>query len=870
MFRLRMIAKSMKSIIHRGWIPLVIPSSQLLLFCEFYYDENIFSESEQAEFVLVPGEHCADNVMSPFEIPDKNPQSICAFLKLHPVQPYTCQFSQLFTRSLNGNKTIHRSWLSYDSTGEKFFCYVCMAFGKDSANVFQKGVALNPKHCTTRVKEHEGISSHISAAESFIRFDRSRSISDLVNYQLHSARLVEVKNNQEVVKRIIEWILCVGRQGIPYRGAFESTKFYNDPSVNHGNLLEILMTASKQDALLKGHLEKCGKFEFNDPDKTGPRGRGAKITFLSKTTFNKLIDEIGGAIKKRIVDEVKASGLYSLMADGTQDISGHEQCSVVVRYVNSATFKVEERSIGLIRLTDTSGEGYLEAIVPYLRKLGVDPLLMISCSFDGAMNMQSDDVGLQGRLKKINENLVYTWCYAHKLNLSVSTSVTSVISAKNLFGLLQSTHNFCSESYKRTIQWEAAAKELKGHKKLIRFQNFGKTRWYSHDRSLRKIFNSFNDIDIDVYIALLKFLYNVKTGKNFDSKTSFEASALLHGWTKMETLLTAFTFLKIFDILGPTSKYLQTKGLNMMAAVKMVQSATEDIKNLRSSFQELTEKAVWCARKVNNELKNKIDVYVEEVIPVGRIRRIKRRDGELASDEPFMDELEKYRVNQFLVLCDTTYQSLCERFSGENNDLIEEMSFFHPDSFPNLAKLKNLEFKFLSRVLKIDSAELVKELKHFANNFRSFSTVIDFGEMNFIDDEDESDVEEDNRSDDSSDEEDLKKTSKKCKTSHPCNKCLACCFAILCKLNLHISTYTNLHRAYEYFMTLPCTEVACERAFSKLKLIKSRLRSALTQEHVDSLLLMYVERELTHELDIDEIVKSFARTSNELKRLLIE
>lgn len=120
------------------------------------------------------------------------------------------------------------------------------------------------------------------------------------------------------------------------------------------------------------------------------------------------------------------------------------------------------------------------------------------------------------------------------------------------------------------------------------------------------------------------------------------------------------------------------------------------------------------------------------------------------------------------------------------------------------------------------------------------------------------------------DEEDEEEKTHKCKSKSPCNKCLACCFMLLCKLNLHISTYTNLHRAYEYFMTLPCTEVACERAFSKLKIIKSRLRSALNQQLLEPLLLMFVERELTFDLDLDEIVKSFARSSNELKRLLIE
>ena len=62
------------------------------------------------------------------------------------------------------------------------------------------------------------------------------------------------------------------------------------------------MTASKRNELLKAPLEKCGKFLVNVPEKKGPKFRGAIVTFLSKIKFNKLIDEIEGAFKKKIVD----------------------------------------------------------------------------------------------------------------------------------------------------------------------------------------------------------------------------------------------------------------------------------------------------------------------------------------------------------------------------------------------------------------------------------------------------------------------------------------------------------------------------------------------------------------------------------------
>lgn len=122
----------------------------------------------------------------------------------------------------------------------------------------------------------------------------------------------------------------------------------------------------------------------------------------------------------------------------------------------------------------------------------------------------------------------------------------------------------------------------------------------------------------------------------------------------------------------------------------------------------------------------------------------------------------------------------------------------------------------------------------------------------------------------SSDDDDDDDATTKCVTSKKsCNNCIKCCFQMISKFNLHSSAYSNLYRVYEYFMTLPCTQVACERCFSKLKIIKSRLRSAIKQFLLEPLMFMNVERELTFELDVNDIINAIGMSSKELTRLLI-
>ena len=60
------------------------------------------------------------------------------------------------------------------------------------------------------------------------------------------------------------------------------------------------------------------------------------------------------------------------------------------------------------------------------------------------------------------------------------------------------------------------------------------------------------------------------------------------------------------------------------------------------------------------------------------------------------------------------------------------------------------------------------------------------------------------------------------------------------------------------FCTLPVTVAEAERSFSKLKLIKTYLRSTIAQERLDSLAIISIENEAARALDLAELVDQFA------------
>ena len=70
------------------------------------------------------------------------------------------------------------------------------------------------------------------------------------------------------------------------------------------------------------------------------------------------------------------------------------------------------------------------------------------------------------------------------------------------------------------------------------------------------------------------------------------------------------------------------------------------------------------------------------------------------------------------------------------------------------------------------------------------------------------------------------------------------------------------------FCTLPVTVSSAKRSFSKLKLVKSYLRSSIAQDRLNSLVLISIENEAARQLDLDELVNKFANNKARKKRVL--
>uniref|UniRef100_A0A6P7H0E8 Uncharacterized protein LOC114349311 n=1 Tax=Diabrotica virgifera virgifera TaxID=50390 RepID=A0A6P7H0E8_DIAVI len=111
-----------------------------------------------------------------------------------------------------------------------------------------------------------------------------------------------------------------------------------------------------------------------------------------------------------------------VMGDSTQDVAVMDQLAICVRYVVQG--KVYERLLEMTVIDDSSGQALYERITSELAKYGIQASNIVACSFDGASNMKGCYNGLQAHFKKANENMIYTHCMAHVLNLVVADSAS--------------------------------------------------------------------------------------------------------------------------------------------------------------------------------------------------------------------------------------------------------------------------------------------------------------------------------------------------------------------------------------------------------------------------------------------------------------
>lgn len=187
-----------------------------------------------------------------------------------------------------------------------------------------------------------------------------------------------------------------------------------------------------------------------------------------------------------------------------------------------------------------------------------------------------------------------------------------------------------------------------------------------------------------------------------------------------------------------------------------------------------------------------------------------------------------------------------------DGDLIKSLNNFPADVLTKICELAGVERK-----------SICYELKQFPCQFESFHPKLSECTTKIVD---QHNVQQDLLFENMDSDNDVDKENVLPIDCNKCNRCIACAYITIRELTFNSNTFNNLFVLYKYVLLLPSTQVTCERVFSKLKLVKSKLRSTISQEHLTPLMLMNVEKDI--EIDKEHIINCIAGSSDALKRLL--
>lgn len=487
-------------------------------------------------------------------------------------------------------------------------------------------------------------------------------------------------------------------------------------------------------------------------------------------------------------------------------------------------------------------------------------------STDGAANMQGSYQGFSAFLSQQSPSQIHVWCYAHVLNLVLSDATGSVIESASLFSLLNDIAVFLRESYKRMQVWEEVSKDSR-HRRLI---PIGETRWWAKDQALTKVFGTYGNPQDALYVDLLLTLESVLRDSTMKPTVRAKAKGFLDTLLKYELLLTAQTFLGVFHHTSPLSKYLQTQGIDILSAHRLVEGTQDSIKECLRDFEGVKCAADTFVQWANERLHEaECDLEVQAELSQKRARKKRRMPGELQEDEPVASSYAAFEVNVHNVILDTVSGSLEKRFAA-NGKLASDFACLDPKNFPQIKRdgLPSSSFQQISSCLiafdeSATVSSLQEELSSLATQWERLkkspleSYTVRTGIEKALSGQE---------GDTNGGEPQIEIERSVCNS---CRNCPVCVYLVLSQYNLFTDAYHVIGLAYKYLLTLSISQVACERTFSTLKFVKNRLRSTLHQEHLEAFMLMCTEKETLMALDSDAIIDKVAQTSALLRQQLM-
>lgn len=107
--------------------------------------------------------------------------------------------------------------------------------------------------------------------------------------------------------------------------------------------------------------------------------------------------------------------------------------------------------MSIVTTGSTTGESLTSLLLEVLNKHDLDVAAIVGQGYDGGSNMASAVKGVQGRVRQLNHNALFTHCSSHDLNRALINAVSTKANrrASDFFGTMELLYSFIEGSSQR-------------------------------------------------------------------------------------------------------------------------------------------------------------------------------------------------------------------------------------------------------------------------------------------------------------------------------------------------------------------------------------------------------------------------------------
>jgi len=531
-------------------------------------------------------------------------------------------------------------------------------------------------------------------------------------------------------------------------------------------------------------------------------------TYLSPKIQNDILKCMADETLHTILIEVKQAKYFTIIVDSTIDIGRIDQFSFSLRFVDQQG-DIREHFLCFEELPNATANDYFVIIKKLMEEYKLDISLCRGQAYDGANTMSGRFSGLQSKIKDVSPLALYIHCCAHNLNLVLIDSIRSCVNAISFFGILEALYTFITNSLPRLKIFEEEQKKIDGLVPTLK--QLSETRWASHKRAVDSVY-----INLPAIVTSLK---RISDGElpNIKLKSISEAQGLL-----IQIMNFKFSFLLVLwkNILGKVnilSNYLQNSKIDLITAHDMVSTCFLDISSLRNEEHFL--KIKYNATELCGQFRGNNN------FEQGRIRTKKKIHGKNNLENIIESADENFKCNTYFVILDSFTNTLKHRFEDFSN-IVQKFEVLNPKKMSkenideNIISIQNLS-KFYN--VDVDEVDIEVEYRSFCLVYHQVHNEIEPLKLNEV----------------------LK-------------------FMISRDM---VSSYPNLYTLYKIFYTLPVSSATAERSFSRLKLLKTYLRSTMTEDRLSNLAILSIESNLAQTINFNKVISTFASMKKRRKLL---